>query len=110
MTEEQRHVDQAGERLIGFRAGEELFRRYSHLLSSSSSSWENLEVANLMLHWLEVLGGLLPPESPKSWDGGEREAESCGQDQFSVCSHYWRSGHRGPTGSIPGSCSCSGGA
>ncbi|KAK5616878.1 hypothetical protein CRENBAI_015752 [Crenichthys baileyi] len=55
MTEEQRHVDQAGERLIGFRAGEELFRCYSHFLSS----------------FLEV---------------------------------------RGPTGSIPGSCSCSGGA
>ncbi|KAK5611941.1 hypothetical protein CRENBAI_006301 [Crenichthys baileyi] len=67
-------MDQARERSIGFRAGEELerswrgageelFRRYSCLLSSRSSLWERLEVANMLLDWLEVWGGFFP-QSP----------------------------------------------
>ncbi|KAK5603332.1 hypothetical protein CRENBAI_009771 [Crenichthys baileyi] len=53
-------MDQARGMLIGFRAGEELFRRYSHLLASCSSSLQRLEVANQILDWLEIWGSFFP--------------------------------------------------
>ncbi|KAK5609915.1 hypothetical protein CRENBAI_013560 [Crenichthys baileyi] len=75
MTERSSLEDQARRMLKGFKTEEGLLLRYSHLLTSRSSPWQRLEVANhLIMDWLGVCGSFFL-QSPLTLETVEGERQ-----------------------------------